>query len=304
MISRVRMLAAGLAMALVLTLTATVASAQGVRWNNPPGQPTPGIEHGTFHSAAMDTAVGYSVMLPRAYSRSDARYPAIYYLHGLGGNETQAAGSISRSMRSIFDSDGVAPAIVVFVNGGASSMYADSADGAIKAETAIVEELIPHIDATYRTIAEREGRAIQGFSMGGYGALMLGAKHPELFSSVLSYAGALHDEETLSGSRREIFDAMFGDAETFRESSPYEMLRRNADRIRGRLPLRLVVGTVDPTLGYNETYRALLAELNIAAEYVTVQDIGHNIRDLYREMGLEGLRFHAKHFGGDGFIRP
>src|SRR5262249_648901 len=52
-------------------------------------------------------------------------------------------------------------------------------------------DLIGHIDANYRTIASREGRAINGLSMGGYGALMLGLKHPDLFCSIGSHSGAV-----------------------------------------------------------------------------------------------------------------
>jgi putative tributyrin esterase len=55
----------------------------------------------------------------------------------------------------------------------------------------MINDLIPHVDATYRTIAAREGRAINGLSMGGYGALMLGLKHPEMFCAIGSHSGAL-----------------------------------------------------------------------------------------------------------------
>src|SRR5262249_21368763 len=58
-------------------------------------------------------------------------------------------------------------------------------------EDYIVKDLIGHVDATYRTIAKREGRAINGLSMGGYGGIILGLKHPDLFCSIGSHSGAL-----------------------------------------------------------------------------------------------------------------
>ena len=58
-------------------------------------------------------------------------------------------------------------------------------------EDCMINDLIPHVDATYRTIAAREGRAINGLSMGGYGALMLGLKHPDMFCAIGSHSGAL-----------------------------------------------------------------------------------------------------------------
>src|SRR5262249_59166308 len=57
-------------------------------------------------------------------------------------------------------------------------------------EDFIIKDLIGHVDATYRTIAKREGRAINGLSMGGYGGLMLGLQHPDLFCSVGPHPGA------------------------------------------------------------------------------------------------------------------
>ena len=51
-------------------------------------------------------------------------------------------------------------------------------------EDCLIKDLIGHVDATYRTVARREGRAINGLSMGGYGGLMLGLRHPDLFCSI------------------------------------------------------------------------------------------------------------------------
>ena len=56
-------------------------------------------------------------------------------------------------------------------------------------ETYITKDLIGHVDATYRTIAKRESRAIAGLSMGGFGALMLSMRHPDLFSAAASHSG-------------------------------------------------------------------------------------------------------------------
>ena len=58
-------------------------------------------------------------------------------------------------------------------------------------EDGMIKDLIGHVDASYRTIARREGRAINGLSMGGYGGLMLGLKHADMFCSVGSHSGAI-----------------------------------------------------------------------------------------------------------------
>lgn len=279
----------------LLLITTGLACSQSQReiWNNP--KPVAGVEHGSFHSESMDEDVGYNVLLPQDYREGEARYAVVYWLHGLGGNEARGA-RIASSISKATVAAEVGGMIFVFVNGGRTSMYADSADGEVMAETALIEELIPHIDATYRTIAAREGRAIEGFSMGGYGALMLAAKHPQLFSSAVSYAGALHDNETLSGSRKQIYDAMFGSEEAFDEYSPYRWMEAHAEQLRDSLALRLVVGSEDPTLGFNSKFRELLLELEIDHQYVIVEGMGHDIAGYYREVGLDGIRFLAEHF--------
>lgn len=246
----------------------------------------------------MDVGVGYNVLLPDGYSESDRRYPVVYWLHGLGGNENSGS-RLAPTIRTLVEENDIVPMVFVFVNGGANTMYADSADGELQAETAIIEELIGHIDGKYRTVAERRGRAIEGFSMGGYGALMLGAKHPQLFCSVLAYAGALHDNETLSTGRTEIYEQMFGNEEAFNESSPYHWIRENAGTVRDTLPIRMVIGTRDQTMVYNEKYRELLRELEIPHEYEIVEGMGHNIAGYYGAVGLQGLRFLEKHFNSD-----
>ena len=71
-------------------------------------------------------------------------------------------------------------------------MYQDSGDGRFMAETMMIKELIPHIDATYRTIADRKARCIEGFSMGGRGSTNLAMKHPQLFGSLFNQSGNVY----------------------------------------------------------------------------------------------------------------
>lgn len=146
------------------------------------------IVHQTYQSEAMRRKVGYSLYLPPGYNdkkNAAVRYPVIYHLHGAGGNELRAVASAQVLHEAIMA--GRTPEIImVFPNGGRSTMYQDSADGRFLAETTFIKELIPHIDATYRTIADRKGRCIEGFSMGGRGAVHLALKHPDLFCSLFN----------------------------------------------------------------------------------------------------------------------
>jgi diacylglycerol O-acyltransferase / trehalose O-mycolyltransferase len=131
------------------------------------------------------------VLLPAGY-RADARrrYPVLYLLHGAGGDY--------RSWTQDGDAEAItarAKLIVVMPDGGRDGWYTDWYVGEKTVqprwETYHVGELVPWVDATYRTVAARRGRAIAGLSMGGYGALSYAARHPDTYAAAASFSGAL-----------------------------------------------------------------------------------------------------------------
>ena len=122
--------------------------------------------------------------LPAAYDREpQRRFPVVYWLHGSGGG-LSGIPPLAAHFDAAIEAGKTPPFLVVFVNGLINGMYVDWRDGSVPLETVIIKELVPHIDATFRTIATREGRMLDGFSLGGYGAARLGFKHPELFRAV------------------------------------------------------------------------------------------------------------------------
>ena len=142
-----------------------------------------------FYSPAVDRTMKYNIVLPGKYDSSDERYPVLYLLHGLTQNYT-AWGGLGTPVYAGLFSD----LIVVMPDGGNSWYinYAESGGGQRNNwEDHIIEDIIGHVDGHYRTIARREGRAIAGLSMGGYGSLTLGLRHPEMFISIGSTSGAL-----------------------------------------------------------------------------------------------------------------
>jgi S-formylglutathione hydrolase FrmB len=188
----------------------------------PPAAPpaTGTVKQVTFASAALGVDKQYVVYLPAGYDASHERYPVFYYLHGLGGNEDNwvKGGEIDK----VADRLGL-EAIIVMPDGD-DSFYVNAvtpvdydqciADGTglflpghesrrtscvrhRDYETYIVKDLIDHVDATYRTIATRDGRAIAGLSMGGFGALELALRHRDLFAAAASHSGV--DSLVLAG---------------------------------------------------------------------------------------------------------
>lgn len=265
-------------------------------WFNEPKNPQPGISHHGYHSASMDKEVGYNIWLPPGYEGSGKRYPVIYWLHGRNNTES------SDSYPAHYLADGIAagtlpPMILVYASGGSQTNYCDSYDGKYMGETTVIKELIPYIDRTYRTIASRDGRAIQGMSMGGFGAMRLALKYPDLFSSVVAFAGGYRWPEELATSPHPSYAEMFhGDPEIFRAQHPETWARRNAKRIRGRLAIRIYVGTEDPGLKGNRRMHALLDELKIPNGYQEFDGIAHNLKLLAAYVKEENFAFAARSF--------
>ena len=110
--------------------------------------------------------------------------------------------------------------------------------------TGFIDDLIPHIDTTYRTIAAQHGRAIQGFSMGGFGALIHGFRSSEQFSAVLVWDGAIHNWETLSTNRSSIANKMFATEGYFDLWSPWTLTAQGPNP---ELDLFIIVGDMNAT---------------------------------------------------------
>jgi endo-1,4-beta-xylanase len=299
-----------------VTTPASAPSRGAVAWVDPGRDEPTGMHYKTFHSPAAGGEVSYLIYLPPDYATATRkRYPTVYWLHGLNGRQTGGAPLTARADRAIRAGD-LPPLIVVSVNGLRAGMYTDSKDGRQPVETVIVRDLITHIDATYRTIARREARAIEGMSMGGYGALRLGFKFPDIFGVVSSYAAALHTEETIAAGRRpapasepsdasfrpilaEIFATVYGrDKQYARTTTPWTILQENSEQLRRRQQIRLIIGTADRLLDWNRQYHKLLDELGIEHQYTEIEGVAHNYGELEEKTGQQTLGFYRKAFEG------
>lgn len=141
-----------------------------------------------FYSESVNRTMKYNIFLPEDYESAKKNYPVLYLLHGLTSNYRAWALLGVPGCASHYD-------LIVVMPDVGNSWYinwAKSEDGQKNNwEDYIIQDLVSHVDATYRTINRREGRAINGLSMGGYGAIMLGLKHPELFCSIGSHSGVI-----------------------------------------------------------------------------------------------------------------
>ena len=166
-------------------------SQRQVVWVNPNIQEMEGLYHRILKSNALSCDVGYVVWTPAAYLQNpEKRFPVLYFLHGLGGNETSDAASFAGRVSTAIKDGLLPPVICVFPNGGVAWYQGD-------VEKMIIDELLPAIDRDYRTIAKAQSRALSGFSMGGYGSVYLAVMHPELFCAAGSFGGRLRASEQL-----------------------------------------------------------------------------------------------------------
>jgi len=139
-----------------------------------------------------------TIYLPPSYASSDKVYPVIYLLHGFGGNERSYVDEVGELL-AVFLIDGLINTgslkEVIIVMPNAKNKYGGSfylnSELTGNYEDYIADELVDYIDIKYRTIRDRDGRAIAGASMGGYGSITLAMKHPETFSAIASLSPPL-----------------------------------------------------------------------------------------------------------------
>ena len=149
------------------------------------------VREDSFRSQSLHGRLRFAVYLPPEYD-SGRRYPVVYYLHGLPANERSylGFGFVPATLELLR-----LRAIVVAPQGARGDdtdpEYLDWKPGR-NWETAIADELPAYVDAHYRTIRARDGRALIGVSAGGYGAFLLALHHLSDFAVVESWSGYFH----------------------------------------------------------------------------------------------------------------
>jgi S-formylglutathione hydrolase FrmB len=143
----------------------------------------------TIMTDAFAAPTNVDVFLPTGYDADPARrWPVTYVTAGTMNNYD----SFRKVLKGV-DLTASYPSLIVSPDGNSgywSDWYNGGAFGPPKYETFVIDQLIPLVDARYRTAADRAHRLITGVSMGGYGAVMLAARHPDLFAAVSSISGA------------------------------------------------------------------------------------------------------------------
>lgn len=147
-----------------------------------------------FVSKAQERDYRYTVYLPDVYQKDDLQktYPVLYLLHGSEGDEQTwlRQGGARATLDALIARRLIQP-LVVIMPGDSESWWVDGA--AKQSETAMINELLPQVEAKYRVDASGDKRMIAGLSAGGYGALNLLLKYPQMFAAAAILSPALYD---------------------------------------------------------------------------------------------------------------
>ncbi|HZG51164.1 MAG TPA: alpha/beta hydrolase-fold protein [Pyrinomonadaceae bacterium] len=247
----------------------------------PSNNPSAGrIEYAEFPSASLGRNVRYAVSLPPSYDRrSSQRYPLVIFLHGLNNDERDWESRCIEAKLEALRAASKVGEFIVAIPYGANSFYLNARDGT-RYEDAIVRDFLPFVDKTYRTLPAPRSRLIEGISMGGYGALLIAFKHPELFAGVAAHSAALFDElpqppksleDRGAKHRYDLATKLFGlppDPAFFQANNPLHLARANAAAIK-RLKIYFDIGESD-RYGFergNAQLSAVLKAAGVAHEY-------------------------------------
>lgn len=257
-------------------------------------------------SRILARSVAYCVLLPPSYDAQKARrYPALYFLHGLGENEQALLNSGGWNLiQDLWEQKQIGEFVVVAPDGG-RSFYINARDGRARYQDFFVHEFLPAIENRYRIRAGRRARGITGVSMGGYGALRLAFRFPELFGSVSAHSAALIERlprakldaseadalaRVMGGAFGAPFDRAFWD-----RNSPFTLVK-NGPRPTG-LQIYFDCGTEDEFGFYTgaRAFHDLLVSRKIAHEFHLYPG-GHNWSYFARHFSAS-LEFHSHAFG-------
>jgi S-formylglutathione hydrolase FrmB len=273
------------------------------------------IDCNALNSKILKQVVHYCVYLPAGYDnvgpatvkRPPLRYPMLYFLHGLGDNEQTLFNGGGWTLLDDLRRQHKIGDFLIAAPEGRRSFYINSADGSVRYSDFFLREFIPHIEGEYRVRPGREGRAISGISMGGYGALRFAFAHPEMFSAVSAQSAAL-----MTASPRELDTAastgaplarilatVFGnpiDVPHWNDNSPFVLARSNSSALR-KLAIYFNCGQ-DDNYGFEKGAAALHLQLQkegIPHEYHPYP--GDHSLTYFLAHFAEVMQFHARAFG-------
>ena len=275
------------------------------------------MESMVMKSRVLKMNVHFSVILPKGYHDTKKSYPVVYLLHGLGDDETSwlEYGQISQYADKSVETDETVPMIFVMPE-AFRTYYVNDFKGSFLYQDMFVKELVPYIDSLFRTKADRQHRALMGYSMGGFGALNLHLKHPDVFGSAVPLSISVRTDEQYMTEEASGWDdqwgRLFGEpgfkgkdriTDYYKQNSPFYILSQIPASEIKQLNIYIDNGDKEQTLcRSNEELHILMRKLNIPHEF-RVRDGGHSFQywcsALPNALRFISDAFEAKPYRGD-----
>jgi S-formylglutathione hydrolase FrmB len=216
----------------------------------------------SFYSEMLGRFMPYRVYLPAGYGGGSRRYPVLYLLHGQSGRYDEWSGYGAEAVANELQESGkLGPVIMVAPQGGLG--YWMNQDGGTLGRGTpwgdfVAKDLVRHVDDTYRTLAQRERRAIGGLSMGGHGAIQLALNYPTVFGVAGAHSPSIRPEGSAP--------AYFGTGSFFDSRDPLRLIERAELNVR---PPRIWIdaGASDPWRPAAEALHKALEERGWAHEW-------------------------------------
>lgn len=235
------------------------------------------VPHGTvsrvwYDSPALGLERRMTVYTPAGYETGGKRYPVLYLLHGMGGDEEAwiSLGRTAQILDNLIAQGKAKSMIVVMPNGNASQEAApgESSRGMVPPTMQLPKtmegsyeqafpEIVKFIDKNYRTIKSKSGRAIAGLSMGGFHSLHISKQYPDMFNYVGLFSAAIMPNKEVSSP---IYENMEGKLKVQFDKNPALYW--------------IAIGKTDFLYKANEEYRKLLDKKGYKYTYYE-SDEGH-----------------------------
>ena len=221
----------------------------------------------SIKSETLGTSLPYRVFLPPTYfaaEERERRWPVLYLLHGMSGrwDEWHIILELERMLNQVVTADPSTQLIVVLPQGGLG-YWVDQKGGARWASY-LAKDVVGHVDLTYRTLAQREARAIGGISAGGHGAYQIALNFPDAFGTAGAHSPSLPEQPEAPG--------YFGGVGGYREFDPETLVKNSTLAKPPRLWLD--VGDQDKWIERVERLHEALREKNWGHEW-RLNQAGH-----------------------------
>lgn len=234
-------------------------------------------------SKILGKTVNYTVYLPNNYVTDDFKYPVLYLLHGLWGNNNDWTDSKRGDLKAIadkyFNAHPNQKMIIVCPDAG-NGWYVNREDGSSLYEDFFFNELIPDVEKKYRCKTDKKNRFIAGLSMGGYGSVVYALRHPELFAACCSMSPALLTDKEFSDMPDKLykseFQGVFGDSlkgssritSSWKKYSPHHLIGSYVSNNQNAVRFRIDCGKSDPLLSGTSVFHDKMTKLGIEHEFI------------------------------------